>query len=91
MTFAWVRSSDPYKASSFVVQSSHQMFFRTSILLSLLGAACTIAQTPPSNLPPAPTGVFTAQASITIDAPIDHVWDILLDFSHYADWNPFVR
>ena len=88
MTFAWVR---PIKQVLLFFSLHIKMFFRTSILLSLLGAACTIAQTPPSNLPPAPTGVFTAQASITIDAPIDHVWDILLDFSHYADWNPFVR
>jgi len=90
MTFACVLLA-PIKQVLLFFSLHIKMFFRTPILLSLLGAVCTIAQTPPSNLPPAPTGVFTAQASITIDAPIDHVWDILLDFSHYADWNPFVR
>lgn len=29
--------------------------------------------------------------SIDIDAPPDRVWDALLDFPAYIDWNPFIR
>jgi uncharacterized protein YndB with AHSA1/START domain len=39
-----------------------------------------------SNLPPATGGVYTAQASVTINAPIDRVWNVLLDFPGYANW-----
>jgi hypothetical protein len=28
---------------------------------------------------------------IVIDAPAEHVWDILTDFSTYPDWNPLIR
>ncbi|KZV85670.1 hypothetical protein EXIGLDRAFT_725596 [Exidia glandulosa HHB12029] len=44
-----------------------------------------------SNLPPLPDGVFTASARIEIAAPLELVWDIVLDFGSYPDWNPFVR
>lgn len=27
---------------------------------------------------------------ITIDAPTDVVWDVLVDLEHYDEWNPFV-
>ncbi|KAB1197544.1 MULTISPECIES: SRPBCC domain-containing protein [Haloferax] len=29
--------------------------------------------------------------SIEIDAPPERVWDVLVDFDHYDDWNPFMR
>lgn len=29
-------------------------------------------------------------AEITIDAPVETVWDILVDFPEYANWNPFI-
>ncbi|KAF9482200.1 hypothetical protein BDN70DRAFT_875291 [Pholiota conissans] len=48
-------------------------------------------QTPPTNLPPATPGVFSAQSSIIIDGPIETVWSALLDFPAYPNWNPFVR
>jgi len=45
-----------------------------------------------SNLPPLSTsGVFSVSASIIIDAPRDKVWNVLLDFPKYHEWNPFVR
>jgi len=45
-----------------------------------------------SNLPPLGSkGIFSVTASITIDAPIEKVWSILLDFPSYHEWNPFVR
>ena len=30
-------------------------------------------------------------ASATIDAPIDVVWDVMLDTEAYGEWNPFVE
>lgn len=33
---------------------------------------------------------FTVQANSTIDAPIEHVWSVLVDLAHYAEWNTFV-
>ncbi|KAJ7680696.1 hypothetical protein DFH06DRAFT_1077654 [Mycena polygramma] len=54
-------------------------------------ARLAFAQSPPSHLPPAAPGVFAAHASILINASIDDVWSILLDFPSYPDWNPFVR
>ncbi|CAA7259150.1 unnamed protein product [Cyclocybe aegerita] len=66
------------------------MLWSTS-LIAFLGAYCAGAQTPPSNLPPATTGIFTVQASVIINAPIEKVWNTLLDFPSYAQWNPFVR
>ncbi|WP_411965077.1 SRPBCC family protein [Haloferax sp. YSMS24] len=29
--------------------------------------------------------------SIEIDAPPERVWDVLVDFDHYDEWNPFMR
>ncbi|KAI0632967.1 hypothetical protein C8Q77DRAFT_1120723 [Trametes polyzona] len=46
----------------------------------------------PTNLPPPTyTGPFTGNASVVIDAPIDKVWQALIDFPKYPEWNPFVR
>ncbi|KAH7908676.1 hypothetical protein BJ138DRAFT_1157103 [Hygrophoropsis aurantiaca] len=45
-----------------------------------------------SGLPPlASNGVFAVSASIDIDAPRDVVWDVLMDWNAYREWNPFVR
>ncbi|CAL1698177.1 unnamed protein product [Somion occarium] len=41
--------------------------------------------------PRAEDGVFTMTASATIDAPVEKVWNVLLDFPSYPEWNPFVR
>ena len=30
-------------------------------------------------------------ASITIDAPLDRVWAVMLDTERYGEWNPFVE
>jgi uncharacterized protein YndB with AHSA1/START domain len=30
------------------------------------------------------------RAQVDIDAPIDLVWEVMLDTSSYAEWNPFV-
>jgi len=30
-------------------------------------------------------------ATITIDAPLQLVWDVMLDTGSYAEWNPFVE
>jgi hypothetical protein len=30
-------------------------------------------------------------ASVDIDAPAQRVWEILMDFDRYPDWNPFIR
>jgi hypothetical protein len=35
--------------------------------------------------------VFGPNASVTIKAPPEIIWEILLDFSKYPEWNPFVR
>ncbi|KAJ8090397.1 hypothetical protein PM082_018993 [Marasmius tenuissimus] len=57
-----------------------------------LSAALVAGQNPPSHLPPVTSpGVFNVSASILINAPIEKVWDTILDFSSYPDWNPFVR
>lgn len=32
----------------------------------------------------------SAQAAEVIEAPIDLVWDVMLDTEAYAEWNPFV-
>ncbi|KAJ3547573.1 hypothetical protein NM688_g5393 [Phlebia brevispora] len=45
-----------------------------------------------SALPPkAEDSVFAVQSSIVIDAPVDKVWSVLLDFPAYSEWNAFVR
>ncbi|TFK44461.1 hypothetical protein BDQ12DRAFT_594353 [Crucibulum laeve] len=62
----------------------------TGVLITLtwsLGAA--IAQQ--SNLPDLAPGIFSAQSSAIIDAPLQTVWDVLLDFPSYPEWNPFSR
>ncbi|OSX55870.1 hypothetical protein POSPLADRAFT_1063382 [Postia placenta MAD-698-R-SB12] len=44
-----------------------------------------------SNLPsPSFQGPLMISASSVIDAPIDKVWQILVDFTSYAEWNTFV-
>ncbi|WP_205473391.1 SRPBCC domain-containing protein [Nocardioides sp. SYSU D00038] len=30
------------------------------------------------------------RAAIDIDAPLERVWDVMLDTASYAEWNPFV-
>ncbi|CCM06020.1 uncharacterized protein FIBRA_08264 [Fibroporia radiculosa] len=40
-----------------------------------------------SNLPPAlPGGVLVLSSSAVIDAPIEKVWDLLLNFHTYSEW-----
>ncbi|KAG6837811.1 hypothetical protein H0H93_016179 [Arthromyces matolae] len=58
-------------------------------ILNLAFAACVAAQT--SNLPYIAPGIFQAAANISIDAPLLTVWNVILDFPAYPDWNPFVR
>jgi hypothetical protein len=31
------------------------------------------------------------EASVSIDAPLKVVWDVMLDTERYAEWNPFVE
>ncbi len=31
------------------------------------------------------------ETEIIIDAPADKVWDILVDFDSYSEWNPFIQ
>jgi len=43
-------------------------------------------------LPPDISGsIAHVTAEITIDAPIETVWNIIVDFESYTNWNPFVR
>jgi uncharacterized protein YndB with AHSA1/START domain len=30
------------------------------------------------------------ERSVAINAPADRVWEVLVDFTHYPEWNPFV-
>ncbi|KAG7443854.1 uncharacterized protein BT62DRAFT_971640 [Guyanagaster necrorhizus] len=57
-------------------------------LLSLFAASqtCTI----PSHLPET-TGKVNIGGSSLIHAPKNAVWNTVLNFSSYPDWNPFVR
>lgn len=59
-----------------------------ALSLVIAMATAVVAQ---SNLPPLPTGVFTASTRIEIAAPLELVWNIILDFGSYPEWNPFVR
>ncbi|MES0872869.1 SRPBCC domain-containing protein [Sinimarinibacterium thermocellulolyticum] len=34
--------------------------------------------------------MFTVDRTLDIDAPADVVWQVLTDFAHYGEWNPFV-
>ncbi|EIN05451.1 hypothetical protein PUNSTDRAFT_115895 [Punctularia strigosozonata HHB-11173 SS5] len=54
----------------------------------LLDGALSLAQ---SNLPDLGTGVFEVSTRILIDAPLETVWNTILDFPRYPDWNPFSR
>ncbi|KAL4065530.1 hypothetical protein V8B97DRAFT_1984657, partial [Scleroderma yunnanense] len=36
-------------------------------------------------------GVFSPEASVVIDAPREVVWEVLMDWKSYHEWNPFVR
>ncbi|SJL10797.1 uncharacterized protein ARMOST_14191 [Armillaria ostoyae] len=67
----------------------------SSNIVALL--VCSLApfvasQTPtiPSNLPEA-TGEININGSSLINAPKDAVWNAVLNFSSYPNWNPFVR
>lgn len=31
----------------------------------------------------------TARAEVLINAPVDRVWDVIMDLDHYPEWNPF--
>jgi hypothetical protein len=43
-----------------------------------------------SSLPPLRSnGVFSVSASCSIDAPLEKVWSILLDFPSYKKWQEF--
>ncbi|VDC05666.1 unnamed protein product [Peniophora sp. CBMAI 1063] len=44
-----------------------------------------------SNLPPLGSGVFEVSTRQLIDAPLETVWNAVLNFSSYPDWNPFSR
>ena len=34
---------------------------------------------------------FVIDATLDIDAPAELVWNVITDFSRYAEWNPFLR
>lgn len=34
--------------------------------------------------------VYEIKTEIEINAPQSRVWEVLTDFSHYPDWNPFI-
>ncbi|EGO02924.1 hypothetical protein SERLA73DRAFT_176393 [Serpula lacrymans var. lacrymans S7.3] len=45
-----------------------------------------------SGLPPVrANGVFALSANIIIDAPREKVWEVLMDWKSYREWNAFVR
>ncbi|KII85407.1 hypothetical protein PLICRDRAFT_314879 [Plicaturopsis crispa FD-325 SS-3] len=44
-----------------------------------------------SNLPDVPPGVFNASTRIEIDAPLEKVWNAVVNFTDYPNWSPFVR
>ncbi|TCD68139.1 hypothetical protein EIP91_011505 [Steccherinum ochraceum] len=46
-----------------------------------------------SSGPPTPDSKsgWTLSTSQIIDAPVEKVWETLLDFPSYPEWNPFVR
>ncbi|KAJ3715670.1 hypothetical protein C8R42DRAFT_778918 [Lentinula raphanica] len=44
-----------------------------------------------STPPPISSAVFHVSRSISISAPPEKVWQILLDFDSYKHWNPLVR
>ncbi|KAK0202258.1 hypothetical protein DFS33DRAFT_1478942 [Desarmillaria ectypa] len=64
--------------------------FSVLILCCLVSLITSLASTIPSNLPEA-TGEVNIKGSSLINAPRDAVWDAMLNFSSYPDWNPFVR
>ncbi len=33
----------------------------------------------------------TPSASVEIDAPIERVWDVIVDTASYGEWNPFIE
>src|SRR5579884_1823313 len=39
---------------------------------------------------PESSGWFAVQASTIINAPVEHVWSILVDLDRYGEWNTFV-
>lgn len=45
-----------------------------------------------SDVPPlATSSVFIIRSSVAISAPKQKVWDVLLDFPSYSEWNPYIR
>ena len=46
----------------------------------------------PDKLPPrVQDGVLAVTASSDIDAPVDKVWEVLLDFASYPEWYVYFR
>ncbi|KAK0216409.1 hypothetical protein IW262DRAFT_1464964 [Armillaria fumosa] len=62
----------------------------TFLVCSLVPLAASQTTTIPSNLPDA-TGEININGSSLINAPKEAVWNAVLDFSSYPNWNPFVR
>lgn len=71
------------------MRAGHTIIVVAAALLGLASTpgACAHA----TNLPDVPQGVFNASARIEIHAHIESVWDAVLNFPRYPDWNPFVR
>ncbi|KZV71642.1 hypothetical protein PENSPDRAFT_605533 [Peniophora sp. CONT] len=63
----------------------------SSIIVGVVLLQASSAVLAQSNLPPLGTGVFEVSTRMTIDAPLETVWNAILDFSSYPDWNPFAR
>ncbi|KAK0482972.1 hypothetical protein EDD18DRAFT_1084530 [Armillaria luteobubalina] len=60
------------------------------LVFCLVRFAASQTPTVPSNLPPA-TGAININGSSIINAPKEAVWNAVLNFSSYPNWNPFVR
>jgi hypothetical protein len=67
-----------------------KMRSRTTLLCAIACCFTAAYAEEKSNLPFVPEG-FNASTRIEISAPVEKVWNTILDFPSYPNWNPFVR
>ncbi|KAG6879137.1 hypothetical protein C0992_004954 [Termitomyces sp. T32_za158] len=85
---AWVRYASAIEKRRSIVQTQSEREHLDEIYGRYLRDE---AQSEAAKAIRAGRSLFQASANISIDAPLLDVWEVLLDFPAYAEWNPFVR
>lgn len=98
MTACWAVGSDRRELKRAALPSPVNPLSRLALWAdgpcSMVSRVVTVSNpviTPPGRFGPLRSEMYTVETTIAIAAPPATVWDALVDFESYHEWNPFIR